>query len=237
MALVFPFEPALYNQVDPTKPDIAHFVGHPLLDVVHPTRTREETLAAYGLDPARPVLALLPGSRRSELDYLLHPLVGAAKILGEDGWQAILPLATGFSRQNIVEALGGPPSFVIAAGDTYNILAAADAAVGKSGTATLETALLGCPAVIVYRMAWASYLVARALVHVEQMGIPNIILQRNLFPELIQNEVTSETVAARIRDLPKRRGEIQQASSELRTLLGGSGAADRAAELALGLLG
>jgi lipid-A-disaccharide synthase len=168
---------------------------------------------------------------------LLKPLVGAAEILAREGWQAILPLATSLSRDDVVAALGTAlPSLTIAEGDTYNIVAAADAAVVKSGTATLETALLGCPTVIVYRLAWTSYIVARALVHVEWIGMANIILQRSVFPELIQKAVTAGAIAAKVRTLTARRTEMQKVAAELREKLGGPGAADRAAQFALELL-
>jgi lipid-A-disaccharide synthase len=237
LAAVFPFEPALYNQVDPARPDIARFVGHPLLDIVRVTRTRDETLEKYGLDPTRRMLAILPGSRRNELKYLLKPLARAAEILAADGWQPVLALATSVRREDVANQVGATPPFVIVESDTYNIVAAADAAVVKSGTATLETALLGRPMVIVYRAAWPTYMVARALVQVEQIGMPNIILQRSVFPELIQAAAKPEKIAAAVRAVVERSAEMRQAATDLRAKLGGSGAADRAARLALDLVG
>lgn len=237
LALVFPFEPILYNQVDPARPDIARFVGHPLLDVVRPTRGREETLERYGLDATRPTLAILPGSRRKELAYLLKPMLGAAEILAREGWQAVLPLAAGLDEADLATVHGGSlPTLPIIRSDTYNVIAAADAAVVKSGTATLETALLGCPMVIVYRMALPSYLAARALVRIERIGMPNIVLDRGVFPELIQSAVRPETIAAQIRGVAERRAEVREAARELSEKLGGPGAADRAARLALELV-
>lgn len=237
LAVVFPFEPELYNQVDPARPDIARFVGHPLLDIVRTTRTREETLEKYGLDPTRRTLAVLPGSRRKELAYLLKPLARAAEFLTEEGWQAVLPLATSVRREDIAAEVGATPPFLIVESDTYNVIAAADAAVVKSGTSTLETALLGRPMVIVYRAAWPTYMVARALVRVEQIGMPNIILQRSVFPELIQKAVKAEKIAAAVRAVVGRCAEMRQAAADLREKLGGSGAADRVARLALDLVG
>jgi len=238
LALVFPFEPELYNQADVAKRDLAHFVGHPLLDVVRRTRTREDTLTRHGLDPNRPTLAVLPGSRRKELTYLLRPLIGAVGLLTREGWQAIMPLASSLRREDIAAEVSGDslPVFTIAEDDTYNIVGAADAAVVKSGTATLETALLGCPMVIVYRMSALSYGVARTLVRVKHIGMPNIILRRSVFPELIQGAVTAEAIAAEVRRLGERRAELDVAVAELREALGGVGAADRAARLALELL-
>jgi lipid-A-disaccharide synthase len=160
IGVVFPFEPALYNNGR----HVAEFVGHPLLDVVHPTRTRAETRARYALDDTRPVVALLPGSRQKEVRYLLPPLCAAGALLAREGWQPILARAPTVSVADLTAALGSPPPFPVAAADTYNVLAAADAAVVASGTATLETALLGCPMVIVYRMAGLTHWLARRLV-------------------------------------------------------------------------
>lgn len=237
MAVVFPFEPPLYNDGRSDGRSLAEFIGHPLLDVVAPTRSGAETRARYGLDPDRPVLALLPGSRQKEVGYLLRPLVAAAEILAAEGWQPILALAPGLSPDVLTDAAGGsPPGFPLAQGDTYNVIAAADAAVVASGTATLETALLGCPMVIVYRMAPLTYWLARRLVQVDWIGMPNIILQRSVFPELIQAEATPEAIAAAVRGLAGRRTAVAADLATLRERLGEPGAADRAATLALELI-
>ena len=126
--------------------------------------------------------------------------------------------------------------FPIAHGDTYNVVAAADAAIVASGTATLETALLGCPMVIVYRMSPLTHWIARRLVEVNWIGMPNIILQRAVFPELIQSEVTPEAMAAAVRDVRARRAETGRRARQLRARLGAPGAAERAADLALALV-
>lgn len=232
MGLVFPFEPALYNDGR----EIASFIGHPLLDAVRTTRSREETRRLYGLDAGRPLLALLPGSRQKEIDYLLEPMRRAAAILGAEGWQAALALAPGLDDGDLGAPGGGAPEFELVRGDTYNLLAAADAAIVASGTATLETALLGCPMVIVYRMARLTYWLARLLVRVKCIGMPNILLDRVVFPELIQAEVTGEALAAAVRSLGERRGELADALAEIRARLGEPGAAERAADLALELV-
>ncbi len=232
LGVAFPFEPALY----PGR-DFARFVGHPLLDVVQPSRPREETLARYQLDPRRPVLALLPGSRKKEVRHLLAPSLAAAQQLAGEGWQAIIALAATLTRRDLADALGGSlPAVPIAADDTYNVVHAADAVLVASGTATLETALLGRPMVIMYRVAPLTYALARLLVRVASVGMPNIILGRPVFPELIQGAVTGDTLAAALREVHARRGELSAALAEVRAKLGAPGAADRAAQLALELL-
>ena len=233
LGVVFPFEPSLYNNGH----DLARFVGHPLLDVVHPTRTREETLARYQLDPARPVLALLPGSRQKEILHLLPPAIEAARRLTDEGWQVVLPLAHTLTRRDLADALGGQwPAIPIVEHDTYNVIHAADVVLVASGTATLETALLGRPMVIMYRVAPLTYALARLMVRVDHIGMPNIILGREIFPELIQRDVTSDKLAAAVRDVSARRAELSLALAEVRSKLGEPGAAERAAGLALELL-
>jgi lipid-A-disaccharide synthase len=113
---------------------------------------------------------------------------------------------------------------------------AADAVLVASGTATLETALLGRPMVIMYRMAPFTFAVARRLVRVPHIGMPNIILGRGVFPELIQDDVTCDKLVAAVRDVTARRDEVSAALTELRDKLGTPGAAARAARLALDLM-
>jgi lipid-A-disaccharide synthase len=233
LALVFPFEPELYDG----DRKVAEFVGHPLLDLVQATRSRPETCARYGLDPARRVLALLPGSRRKEVSFLLQPVLAAADELAGEGWQPILALAPGVQRRQLEAELARHPGMAIAEGDTYNVVAAADAAIVASGTATLETALLARPMVIVYRVAMLTYLLARALVDVESIGMPNIILGRRVFPELIQEAVRPRAIAAAVRQVVADPEAVNAALAELRQSLGPGGAAARAAHLAVELLG
>jgi lipid-A-disaccharide synthase len=232
LGVVFPFEPDLYND----RRHLAEFIGHPLLDVVRPTRPPAETRARYGLDPERPVLALLPGSRKKEVRYLLPPMRSAAARLASEGWQPIVALAESLAPVDLEEAVGGALGIPVAHGDTYDVVAAADAAIVASGTATLETALLGCPMVIVYRMASLTFWIARCLVDVNWIGMPNIILQRSVFPELVQSAATPEAMAAAVRDVRARRAEVGAALAQLRTRLGTPGAAERAADLALALV-
>ncbi len=233
LGVVFPFEPALYNNGR----DLAEFVGHPLLDLVHPTRGREETLRRYRLDPSRRVLAVLPGSRKKEVRVLLPAALAAAQRLEHQGWQAVIALAHTLTGEDLRQALRGRvPAVPVAEGDTYNVVHAADAALVASGTATLETALLGRPMVIMYRVAPLTFALARLLVRVDFIGMPNIILGRGVFPELIQRAVTCDKLAAAIEDVAARSAEVAAALSELRGKLGEPGAAERAAGLALELM-
>lgn len=233
LGLVFPFEPALYN----TDKQVAEFVGHPLLDMVHPSRGREETRTRYRLDPTRPLLALLPGSREKELRLLLPPAMAAAAQLERGGWQVVLALAHTLGRDDVSAALGGrAPAVPVIENDTYNVVHAADTVLVASGTATLETALLERPMVIMYRMAPLTYALARLLVRVDHIGMPNIILGRRVFHELVQHEVSGANLVAAVQDAYARRAELRDALRELRGRLGEPGAPARAAALALAVM-
>jgi lipid-A-disaccharide synthase len=233
MAVVFPFEPALYND----SRAVAEFVGHPLLDRVRVTRTRAETLARYGLQADRRTLAILPGSRKKEVRYLLRPSVAAAQQLAvSGGWQAIVALAPTLTVEDLRAVWGGALPIPVATDDTYNVVKAADAALVASGTATLETVLLGCPLVIMYRVSPVTFAVARRLVNLNAIGMPNIILGRPVFPEVIQEAVTPEGLAAAVQDVDAHRDEQAAALASVRAQLGTPGAAQRAARMVLDLL-
>ncbi|MBI3784804.1 MAG: lipid-A-disaccharide synthase [Deltaproteobacteria bacterium] len=234
LGVVFPFEEQLYNFNGRT---LANFVGHPLLDVVHATCSREDTCRRHGLDPNRPLLAILPGSREKEIRALLPAAMEAARLLRAEGWQAAIALAHTLTVDDVRAALDGKaPKIPTIPDDTYNLVNAADAAFVASGTATLETALLGRPMVIMYRVSPFTFALARRLVRVGYIGMPNIILERRVFPELLQNDVTPEKLVAALHDVRARQNEMTAALRELRNKLGEPGAAERAARLVLDLL-
>jgi len=238
LAVVFPFEPDLYADRLPG----VEFVGHPLLDRVAATRGREETLARHGLDPARRTVLLLPGSRAKEIDYLLPDLLAAARLLAERGAvQFALALAPTVERATVAAAVaqaGVPVTLIV--GDTYNAIAAADVALVKSGTATLECALLETPMVIVYRVSPLTWTLARLLVRgVRHAGMPNIVAGHEVVPELLQGAVTPERIAAAARSIlddPRRAAETVDDLRDVRRRLGRGGAAGRAAAMAVELL-
>ena len=239
LAVVFPFEPALYAAWLPS----VEFVGHPLLDRVRVTRGREETLRAHGLDPARRTVLLLPGSRPSEIDYLLPHLFEAVRLIGRDGGvQFPLALAHTLSAEEVrrrVRAAG--VDVTVLEDDTYNLIAAADLALVSSGTATLECALLERPMVIVYRLGPLSYGLGRLLVRgVRYIGMPNIVADREVVPELLQSQASGPRIAAAAQailgDRVRYAGMVEDLR-EVRHRLGRGGAAGRAAAIALEMLG
>jgi lipid-A-disaccharide synthase len=234
LAVIFPFEEGIFNAHGR---EIARYVGHPLLDEIQVTRSREQTRRRHGLDPGRPLLALLPGSRRSEIRLLLPALLAAAENLRRQGWQVVLLRASTIDPAVLEREAGGRPLAVpCIAGDTVNLLHAADAGLVSSGTATLQAALLGCPPVIVYRFNWLTYLLARLVTSHRVLGLPNVILGRVVFPELVQDRVNPAELVAALEGLLADRPRVEEAIAELRRRMGPSGASARAAEALLELL-
>jgi lipid-A-disaccharide synthase len=216
------------------------FVGHPLVDLVRPAADRAAFLGEIGCDPGRPVVAVLPGSRPKEVGYNLPPLVEAARRLAtaRPELQVLLALAPTLDRRAIEAAIVGSPLRVVP-GRTHAVVASAALALVASGTATVETALLGTPMVVVYRIASLSYLLGRPFVRVPHYAMVNLIAGERLVPELIQAEFTPERVVAEalsLLDDAGRRGAMRRGLSEVRRRLGEPGASRRAAREVAALL-
>jgi lipid-A-disaccharide synthase len=234
LAVVLPFEADLYRNAG----DRVEFVGHPLLDRVRAEQGRAETLKRHGLAPNARLIAILPGSRRAEAKYMLAPMVDAARILARNnGLTPVLALAPTLTAKEIADVGRADLSEItIVEYDTYNIVAASELALVTSGTATLETALLGCPEVIAYKLSALSYILGRLLVTgVEYFGMPNILAGKKIVPELLQGEVTAKNLvrAAEPFLTPAIRNQTIAELNALRDQLGAPGAAARVASMAL----
>ena len=228
LAVIFPFEEAIFNAHGR---DFARYVGHPLVDELHVSGTREQIRVRHGLALDQPLLVLMPGSRRAEVRQLLPAMLQAAQQLKSDGWQVVLLRAPTIDRSYLEEVSGGLALPVpLIDGDAYNLLHAADAGVIASGTATLEAALLGCPHVILYRFSRLTYLIAKLVIGRRIIGLPNVILGRPLFPELIQRDVTAAKITRSVRMISADRALFDQAVTELQATMGPPGASRRAAE-------
>ncbi len=238
LAVVFPFEVPLYAGTGVR----ADFVGHPLLDRVRATRDRAAVVAAHGFDPAKRLVALLPGSRPKEMQLLLPAMAAAASRLAARGdCQCVLALADTLSHADIAVSMRGAAlPMPVVSGETYDLVHASDAVIVASGTATLETALLERPMVIVYRSAPLTFALARRLVSVPFIGMPNLIAGRAVVPELLQDDVTPERIVAevaRFLDDPAHAAATTRALAGVRHALGEGGAAERAAAIAAEMLG
>ena len=229
LAVVFPFEADLYRGLTEVS-----FVGHPALETVRASSAPDDVRRRHGLATDRPLMTLLPGSRGSEVRALLPPMVEAVRRLGV---QSVVALAHESLRPLAREIC--PPDMPLVHGETWDLVSAADLVLLSSGTATLETALLERPMVIMYRLSPLSYGLARMLVRVPFIGMPNLILGKAAVPELIQADVTPERIAdeaRRILDDPARAAAIRADLARVRALLGEPGAAHRAAEIAVRMI-
>jgi lipid-A-disaccharide synthase len=238
MAVILPFEKAVYAEMGYD----VDFVGHPLLDSVKRTRTREEAIAAFGLRDTWPTVALLPGSREKEVTSLLPEMLGAAAILARDfeGAQFILPLADTVNP-GLVEAIIGkhPIPVTVLPGQMYDAVGISDAAMVASGTATLETALLETPMVIAYRASPLTAAIGKRVVRIDHFGLANIIAGKAVVPELFQDDATAEKLAAEVKAIlcdRTRYDAIRRDLAGVREKLGEPGASRRAAQIALEIM-
>jgi len=239
MAVILPFEEAFYREAGVN----VTFVGHPLLDEVKRRYARPEALKRFGLKDEAITVAILPGSRPSEVARLLPEMLGACRILMEklSPLQFVLPLAGTLDPNLVRDMLRQFPGRVnVIQDEIYDVVGVSDVAIVASGTATLETALLETPMVVVYRLSGFSYAIGRTFVHVDHIALANIIGGRPIVPELIQNEATPERIAAEVRELivqKQKAREMKAALARIREKLGTPGASDRAARLACEMLG
>jgi len=233
MIVIFPFEAKVYE--DAGVP--VTFVGHPLVDLVAPERDRDRFLAESGLDPTRPVIALLPGSRPKEIAHNLPAMAGAVRRLAERRPDLQFLAAVGPSIDPRALRAGLPPDVKLVQGRTHAVLSVARVAVVASGTATVEAALLGTPMVVVYRLSAVTYHLGRRFVKVPHVAMANLIAQQGLVPELIQDDFTPERVADAVLPLLGPEGEVMRAAlSAVRRRLGAPGASGRAAEVVTRIL-
>jgi lipid-A-disaccharide synthase len=237
MAVVFPFEVEFYERHQVP----VEFVGHPLLDVVRVSQDRDAALRKIGLEKEKPVIALLPGSRRKEISYHLPVMVDAATEMKRvKQAQFFCVRANTLDRAELQKQLDragfGIP--IVEAG-RYDAVNAADLVWAASGTATLETALLEKPVIVVYRVSWVTYWLARLLVNIKYIGIANIIAGKAIVPELVQSELSAERLVresqAILNDHDARRRMIANLG-QLREQLGSPGAANRVAALAVSMM-
>jgi lipid-A-disaccharide synthase len=230
--VIFPFEEAIYREGGVP----VEFVGHPLVDLCAPSASREQFLAASGLGPGRPTIAVLPGSRPNEVARILPDLVASAERI-----KAAVPDAQFLVARapHLDDRLFVPASrshfapFVVVEGDTNTVLASSDVALTASGTATVQTALHDKPMVIVYRLSPMTYRLGRHLVTVDAIGMVNLIAGEKVVPELVQDAFTPDAVAREAVSMltdRARAARIRDGLARVRARLGGPGASRRAAE-------
>jgi lipid-A-disaccharide synthase len=228
---IFPFEEQWYR----SRGVKADFIGHPLVGNVSAKRTRAEFAAAYGLDPTKPIITILPGSRSGEIAHHMPTLMRACALIQQQRpVQFVLALAPGTKRAQIAHYLDPQLPMHLVEDATYEALGAADVSIVSSGTATVEAALMDAPMIVVYRLSPLTAGIARLLVRTPMFAMVNLIAGKQVVPELVQKDFTPERVLRevnRLLDSPEARAETRQGLAEVREKLGPPGAIDRAADL------
>ncbi len=234
MAVILPFEAQVY---DKSKLEVS-FVGHPLLDVVKKRYSRKEALERFGLKEGFTTVGILPGSRKNEVKRLLPEMLKAAEILSRKlaPIQFVLPLADTIEADFVTKIIDRYPVEIrVVTNDIYDVIGVSDIAMVASGTATLETALLETPMIILYKVSMLSYYLGKIFIKINNIGLVNIVAGKTIVPEFIQGEVTPVNMAEEIHDIltnSSRMERIKQELSMVREKLGSPGAAERAAKLA-----
>ena len=214
MFVILPFEEKIYQEAGID----AEFLGHPFIDIVRPTRSREENLKQFSLDPNKKTLGLLPGSRMNEINSLLDEILGAAKKIKNEICQCqfLLPIAESIDPVIIRKKLGhNPLEIKILKGETYNVMNSCDALIIASGSATLEAGIIGCPMVIIYKLNPLTYWLALMLINTPFYGLVNIVAEEMVAPELIQGKANANNIASEILKILKNSEYCDEVRNQL----------------------
>ena len=238
MAVVFPFEVPFYEK----KGVPVTFVGHPLVDSVSPSMSRNEARQQFGLDDRCRTIGLFPGSRHGEIKRLLPTILAAAQLLNErfDDLQFILPLASSLTLADINPYLDSSGlSVTVIEGKGYDVMQVCDAIITVSGTVTLEIALMAIPMVIIYRVSPLTYAIGVRLIKVDHIGLCNIVAGERIVRELLQHDAEPVHIADEIEHIltdPDYDAAIRSKLATVRDKLGSGGGSTRVAELALEMI-
>ncbi|MDX2174915.1 MAG: lipid-A-disaccharide synthase [Candidatus Sumerlaeia bacterium] len=241
MVVIFPFEKPIYEEL---KMDV-EYVGHPLFDVIKIDQTKEEVYAEFALDPAKPLITIVPGSRTKEVEAFLHTMLEGAKRYHErhpDTQFAIIRATTidaDLIRKRIKEA-GLPFEVPIVERLRYNLRSHCDFSWVKSGTSTLEAAIMGGPMLIVYRTNYLTWAIGKEIFTIGYIGLPNIVANNRIVPELLQDQFTPQNLVDITEHYllsPERYASMKEELARVRRKLGGPGASERTALAVLDAVG
>ena len=229
MLCILPFEKKFYDNYDVD----CQFVGHPLLDEIAKVEPvdRQKFYKANRLNPKKEIIALLPGSRKQEVSRMLTVMLDVVKMF--PSYQFVVACAPSLPVSYYKKIIGEKANVRLVLNRTYQLLQLSSAAVVTSGTATLETALLDVPEVVCYKANRISYLIARQVAKVKYICLVNLIMDRLVVKELIQNDMTANNIRDELQSLlnsSKRQKKLLEEYEELKYVLGNTGASDRAAE-------
>ncbi len=240
MIVVFPFEQNIYSKYG-MKVD---YVGHPLVDDIIVDKNQTEILKSIGLSAGKTTIGLMPGSRAKEVERHLPCMLEAAQKLFEQNQERqFILLKAPTIPLKLIESIchsresGNPKHFPLKIYDglTYDGINAMDAAIVASGTATLETALLKKPMVIIYKTSWLTYAIAKAVIKIPYIGLVNIVAGKKIAEELIQNEANATNIANAL-EATLHNPHIVDELAAVKTTLGGPGASLRAARIVLSVI-
>jgi len=232
MLLIFPFEKNIYKKNNIP----AEYIGHPLLERIRPSFSKTNFYYKYGLDPEKKLIALLPGSRKSEIQYHMPVLTDAIKKINSSfNVQFVLLLADNLNETTITKFI--PPELkqiiLILKNDAYEAIAASDLALSSCGTANLEAALLETPIIAFYRLSPLTYSLGLKFIKISNYSIVNILAGHKVIPELIQKKFSSENIfreTERILISPTARLKMIEDFKKIRTILGDKNASQNAAK-------
>ena len=231
MLVVFPFEQKLYNENNIN----VELVGHPLVERINNYKflNRKELFQKLQLDESKDILLLMPGSRRQEVEKIYPQIVNAARKLGEEFNLQIVTAGSVNIDIELFNRLSGTSDIKVVTGYTYDLIKHAKFGIIKSGTSTLEAAYFAIPMIIVYKTSMLTYLIGKQLIKVNKIGMPNILLDVVVVPELIQSDVSEEKIynaGKQILSDQNRYSSIKTKLSEVKNKLGNADASARAAK-------
>ena len=222
MYVILPFEETIYKEANVA----VEFFGHPFIDLARPKKSREEFFKELDLDPNIKTVGLMPGSRMSEVNYLLDDMAEAARIIREKlgACQFLLPVAHTIDPEILRQKLkDNPLGIKIILGNNYEVMSSSDYLILASGSATLEAGLLGCPMVIIYKVHPLTYFIAKFFTHITHFGLVNIVAGEGVVPELLNEQVTPERIAdeaLQVLENPERMQAIRARLDKVRQSLG-----------------
>ncbi len=233
MIVVFPFEEKMYREAGIN----VAFVGHPLIDVIEQYKfePRNDFFEQFKIDPNKKIITIFPGSRRQEIYKILPITIESIKLLRQKFDLEVLVAGVDSINKNVYEKFCGNEAKLVF-NKNYELMKYADAGIIKSGTSTLEAALFGLPFVVVYRTSFLSYLIGKSLIQIDKISLANIVADKKVVTELIQNICTPEKIASEVEKIllnENYRNQLKTELSRIKSLLGKSGSSIKAAEIIL----
>jgi len=233
MMVILPFEKEFYQRegVD------VEFVGHPLLEVIDVSFNKKEIYKEFGIDDRQIIIGILPGSRKKEIAYMLPEILKASSLIKGKypSVQFLLPLSQSIEEDYLKNFITSDYSYIkIVKGKNYDVMKVSDLLITKSGTSTLEAAIIGTPMIIVYKTSITSYYLAKALVNVTYAGLPNLLAGKEAAPELLQHKMNAKNIAEKTIYFLEKKDGLEQMREEFKNIkysLGEQGASKRTASI------